>query len=611
MSVDPYAGSYFLDLEELQPGECALYSSESPNGWLAYRSPTSLVQCTSLEEVESCLDEAYRHVGQGGFAAGFLTYEAAPGLNPKIVTHEPEWPMFAWFGLYNDRPVLHRELKPVYEECPVKGAMPDLDFEAYRGKFDEVKRALAAGETYQVNLTFRLRFELASSWARFFTSRCGVNPPRYAAFIQGGDWQVASYSPELFFERRGSLVTSRPMKGTAVAPSDRAALRTEAARLADDPKTKAENTMIVDMVRNDLGSICEVGSIQTTDLLKVERHRGLLQVTSAVTGKLPSHNEGSSPASEGKVDEFANRERRTCGAALQKALFPAASITGAPKVSTCSLIRRLEISPRHIYCGAIGMIEPGYERFSVAIRTALIQGNKGEFGVGSGVVWDSEVASEYEECLAKAELLYKKGEPWTLVEAFAGRDLPNPAEHLARLKTSVQRFGIPLDWAQLLEELAEIEAEPKAKVRIAVRLDGEFQIQVGRSAIDKPVLQVVLAPRPVCSHDPNFRIKTSSRAVLEGFLDACPDDDEVLLYNERGELTEFCRGNLLVEIDGALWTPFPDSGCLEGVAVSRLIRENQASYRRLFLDDLARAVRLFFVNSVSGSVEAGLRALGT
>ncbi len=584
--------NYFFDLGSLAIGEVVARHEDAARGpgWLVYRKPVSVLVAKHPFQVGRYLERACAHA-ERGWSAGFLSYEAAGALNPGFVVQKPRWPILAWFGLFESPPEFYRELVPVYDPVRTYNLTPEWNFEEYRANFDWVKQALAGGETYQVNLTFRQMLELGGTPAEFFSNRCGIDPPRYAAYINGGAWQVASFSPELMFERKAADVTAVPMKGTAAVGATASESAQAAEGMAADEKSIAENIMIVDMVRNDLGAVCATGTVSAPELLNVERHRNLLQMVSSVRGQFDG------PTST-----------------LVRALFPAASITGAPKRSTMRIIADLERSPRHIYCGAIGVMSPGHQRFSVAIRTARVWSRRrevlAEFGVGSGVVWDSRADAEYAECLRKSDFLMTPGTPWELVEALSGHDLDDAVKvgaHLDRLARSADELRIRLDRRALEEDLATLPREfesARPKIRIAVRRTGQMTISVVPSAIQADEITAVLARRPVASGDPNFRIKTNSRAVFDAHLDENPDVDEVLLYNERGELTEFCRGNLLIRLDGTLITPGPESGCLQGITVAGMVLRGHAAYGAPTIVDIARADEIWLVNSVVGLIRA-------
>lgn len=586
-SIREFSG-YFLDLRDLRPGGAA-FRHDDPHlgpGWLRFSEPARVLVAEIPGEVASVLEEASRYAASGGWAVGFVSYEAGPAFDAALAAKTSDWPVLAWFACFERAPRFYRELLPG-GAAQVDLEAPEMDLARYADAFDRVRRALAGGESYQVNLTFRQPFRLHGEAADFFADRCGVRPPDYAAFIHGGDWQIASFSPELFVERTGDHVETRPMKGTTPAPESRAEIPARTRSMTEDAKSIAENIMIVDMVRNDLGTIATPGSVETPRLLRVEKHRGLLQMTSTVTAR------SSVPTPE-----------------LVARLFPAASITGAPKVSATRLIAEIEDSPRHVYCGAIGILSPEGQRFSVAIRTALLRDGRGEFGVGSGLVWDSEVASEYEECLAKRDFLLRSGPAWALVEAIPVGRLGEDKyvdRHLDRMEASAFALHIPFDRSALRAAIAEHAgpAEPRTKLRIALNREG-FALRRLASELPPGTLRATLAEGPVARRDPNFHHKTTSRGVFDAALDAHPEFDEVLLFNEDGELTEFCRGNLIVEIAGVLYTPPFEAGCLPGIYVSERIERGELHPRVLRPDDLRLASRVFLANSVVGRVEVRL-----
>ena len=366
----------------------------------------------------------------------------------------------------------------------------------------------------------------------------------------------------------------RPMKGTAVVGE------AAAEALGSDPKQQAENVMIVDMVRNDLGSVAEVGSVCVPKLFEIEAHRSLLQMTSTVTARTTASH-----------------------ADLVAALFPPASVTGAPKVAACRLIHELESSARGIYCGAIGTMHGERARFSVAIRTAWVDTatGDGEFGIGSGVVWDSDCGAEYAECLAKRDLLLRPGPQWALIESIS---TVNPAvhAHVSRLEASCRSLGIPAPMADIRSAVLDLDSS-KQKARLQVQRDGSYSVEYGSSAIHGPRIRAVLARWPVASDDPNLRMKTTSRAVYDAHIRSRPDVDEVLLYNEAGEITEFCRGNVVLKLDGELVTPDPTCGCLDGIGLGRIRRLLR---RRLGIAELRRASAIWFTNAVTGLVPVDL-----
>lgn len=583
MNIDPCRGGYFLDLAILSLGDAVLRFENSAlgPGWLLFQNPKAILETNDVGEVLSVVAAAEGHAKAGSFAVGFLTYESAPGLNPKVETQTSQKGPLCWFAIYDSSPTHWRELKP-YSQVEVGLVSQDFDESTYERAFYEVKRELAVGSTYQVNLTFRQHRQLVGAAHELFAAKCGVNPPPYAAFIHGGSWQVASFSPELFFERSDRQVTMKPMKGTASMPKERRDAEDVARTLVNDPKTVAENLMIVDMVRNDLGQVADVGSVKTLDLLKVERHGAILQVTSCVTADVGCTT----------MD-------------LLSKTFPAASVTGAPKISTCDFIATLEKSPRGVYCGAIGMIGPQDQaRFSVGIRTATIRGDEVEYGIGSGIVWDSTASSEFRECLLKANVIETSGQKWELIEAIHLNALADPsllALHVERLSQSASEFGVRFDEAALRNRLSEIKPRGN-KIRVTLGCDGEIGIATGESFFGSlKAVTASIALSPVFSGDPNLRHKTTSRGVYDQHLEMAPmEAHDVLLFNELGQVTEFCQGNVIVNLNGKLITPAPECGCLPGIGVHQLVHKGEVSYGAVSLDKALKADKIYFVNAVVG-----------
>lgn len=581
---------YFLDMSLVQSGEAVIRDEFGPDGphWLYFRKPEDKTVALRTSEVPIVLEQASEW-GERDWVVGFLTYESSNGLNPQILTREPDWEPLAWFARYTSPPEKYRELTPVYDDISIENLTAEWDQDEYHRAFSRFRRSLASGASYQANITFKNRFRIRHSGFELFSQRCGVSPPPYAAYIRDEGWEIASFSPELLFERTGSKVVTKPMKGTLSAPANPTERLHQGLSLTQDPKTKAENIMIVDMVRNDLGSISRVGSVNVPHLMEVESHRSLLQVTSTVT------SEFDGPTSQ-----------------LIRALFPSASITGAPKVETCRILSELESSPRNIYCGSVGYFEPNHQRFNVAIRTALIRRGQGEYGVGGGVVWDSDPRSEYHEALSKLDLLVRPGKPWKLVEAFGAHWIGNDQiveAHLSRMADSAAELGIDLDLSVIRQALANqpvSNATERVKIRILTNVNGDFEIQRGRSSVTSDTLSAVLATRPVRSQDPNLIHKTTSRKMLDELLEEAFPHDAVLLYDENDRITEFSNGSALFRFGSQWCSPAPTYGVLPGISAARMERAGQISFETIFKDQAVTAEEIQFVNSVVGRLPVHL-----
>jgi len=575
---------FFLPLDAAQHGVAIVRDREA--GWKLFRDPAKTVQSVRLDNVEAVVAEAEAWSESGGYAVGFLSYEAAPAFDGNIQVRTPTWPILAWFALYPNPPVICRELEPVSLGAPATLDLAPGTHQAYQEMFGETRRALEEGEIYQANLTFKVGVEANDDPIRLFSSLCGVNPPPYAAYLHGGDWQVVSLSPELLFERDGARVQMRPMKGTATYDGSQGDRDRAIRWLRTDPKTMAENIMIVDMVRNDLGRIAETGSIQATGLLTVEEHRTVLQVTSTVTAEVEKPT----------LEIFRN-------------VFPPASVTGAPKVAACRHIARLEVEPRGIYCGAIGTMEPNRKAaFSVGIRTALFVGRErlGDYGIGSGVVWDSEMDSEFQECLAKANVMTSSAPEWALLESMPDTllpDSPQLAKHLERLQNSAGFFDIPFDRERILSALA-LPRQPRidgaGKLRLTLNRRGEANVEQTLSVLQDRKLTAKLASRPIQSTDPRMRHKTTDRSLFNELRSDAPTLDEVLLLNEFGQAVCFTNGNLIAEFDGRWLSPDPDSGCLAGIGLWRFMLDADVELCRIPVQDLRAASRILLSNAVVG-----------
>ncbi len=374
--------------------EVILYSVDE-GAWQYFRKPVEIYKAWSIEEVLVRLNEIERAVDERGlYAAGLIAYEAAPAFdsaNRVYPSSDSNFPLL-WFGIYEEPEHLSALERPIEQATQPVGWKAEVTEANYRRAIHRIKRAIAHGETYQVNYTYRMRIAWNEDPWPVFANLVNASPAPYAGYLETEDWAVCSFSPELFFSLDSDIILSRPMKGTAQRGLQLEDDLRKSAWLRRSPKNRAENVMIVDMVRNDLGRIAQVGSVKTPVLFQIEKYPTVWQMTSTVQAR--------TDASLGEIF---------------LALFPAASITGAPKIHTMQIITALETSPRRIYTGAIGYYGPGRKaRFNVAIRTLLVDKHKqqAEYGVGGGIVWDSRPKLEWEEsrikrkcCLSLARLL--------------------------------------------------------------------------------------------------------------------------------------------------------------------------------------------------------------
>ena len=564
-----------------------------PAASLLFEAPSEVIEARWLADIGTALAQVDAAVAAGRHAIGFVAYEAAPAFDGALAARPPGALPLAWFALF-DGPC---RIDPGPIAAATAAWRPRSDRRAHAGAVAAVRESIARGDVYQVNHTVRLDVDVGGDPGALYRRLLAAQGPGYGARIHTGRHEILSASPELFFARDGRRLLTRPMKGTArrgrwLEEDDR-----RAAALAASPKERAENVMIVDLVRNDLGRIAETGSIRVQSLFEVERRPTVLQMTSTIAATLLP---GTST-----FDAFA-------------ALFPCGSVTGAPKIAATRAIAALEPDPRGVYCGAIGHLAPNGEvAFSVAIRTLTIDHETGgaEYGVGGGITWDSESEWEYDEMVAKAAILTADLPSFELLETlrFENGAFCRLERHLARLEASAAYFGFdaPRLRAAAATALAGFTRGPGAasiaRVRLRVAPDGAAIVESGpmhTPPAEPPA--TVLAQTPVRSSDRFLFHKTTRRGLYDRARAEHPEFFDVLLWNERSEITEFTTGNVVVEIDGERWTPPRECGLLAGTFRGELLEVGALGERVIHRDDLARASRVWLVNSVREWVEVRL-----
>ncbi|MGE0449411.1 MAG: aminodeoxychorismate synthase component I [Vicinamibacterales bacterium] len=542
-----------------------------------------VIRAEAVSDIRPALAEVERLTRDRGLhAIGFLTYEAGAAFGLTAHAPPPGIPLL-WFGLYetsSSRVVGAPQSQGGYT---LGTSRPTLERDAFRRRFERIKQHLSAGDSYQVNLTLRVEAAFEGDPFDLFADLVEAQQGTYSCFLDIGDLAICSASPELFFAIRNDQVLARPMKGTTRRGLTIEEDRELSDRLRQSNKDRAENVMVVDMVRNDLGRVADVGSIRVPELFSIERYPGVWQMTSLVTART-----------------LASLDR------LVAALHPSASITGAPKVRTMEILRDLEDGPRGIYTGAIGRISPsGDAHFNVAIRTAIVDRLRGrvEFGVGSGIVWDSEADAEYDECLLKAAVLGRRPVRFDLLETL--RWQPDGGyllleEHLARLQGSAEYFGIALDAASVRRALDQaVAAETAAqRVRLLVSRDGAARTEKRPHRSTPGPLRVKLAASPIDAANVWLYHKTTHRSLYDAARAAMPGCDEVLLWNVEGQLTEATTANLVLEIDGARVTPPVRCGLLPGTCRAAMIASGAIREAVLTREDLNRATGLWLINAV-------------
>ncbi len=552
--------------------------------WVELRNCVAEVQARNLAEVLPALTEVCERVDtEGLYAGGFVSYEAAAAFDPNLPTHSAgDWPLL-WFGLFR-----RRVPSAGPRSLPGAGQQPPLWRGPVRaGAYAETVRTLLghirAGDVYQVNYTTRLQ---AAGLDAAHILPLALQQAPYSAYLQNSLFAVASASPELFFSLRGESIFSKPMKGTAARGCSPAEDQARRAVLQNSAKDRAENLMILDMVRNDLSRIADTGSVRVPQRFTLEKYPSVWQMTSTVAAR----------TSAGLPDIF-------------RALFPAASITGAPKRAAMQCIKRMEAQPRQLYTGAIGTISPNRQAlFNVAIRSAWINQHTGRasYGAGGGIVADSKPAAEWAELEAKTRVLYQPpAQAFELLETmrWSGRRVFLLEDHLRRLAASADYFDFKVDIDHLRRlvqtHVARLPAVPH-RCRLTVSRSGGAQFSASPFQPPAPgdTAAVPLAGRCISSKQLMLRHKTTQRDVYAQ-AEAAPGR-ETLLYNEYGRLTESTIANLVYQYQGGWYTPPLSDGLLPGVLRGALLRAGKVKERSLHRNELPAVQRLYLVNALRG-----------
>jgi para-aminobenzoate synthetase / 4-amino-4-deoxychorismate lyase len=571
----------------------ALIQDTHAGGWWEFLDPLAIVRAEYLEEVLPALQEVERRVEQEGlWAVGYVAYEAGPAFDPGIAARAKGETPLLWMGLYRPPQLIRSPAPAPDERIPHYQWHPSVDKAAYGRAITRIRELIANGDTYQVNYTLRLRAPAEEDPFALFLRMVHANDPAHAAYLDCGRFVVCSASPELFFSLDQGLLTSRPMKGTAgrgLWPAQDAA---KAGELEKSLKNRAENVMIVDMVRNDMGRIAQVGSVQATRLFELERYPTVWQLTSTVSARCDA------PLGE-----------------IFRALFPPASITGAPKARASEIIAELETTPRGVYTGCIGYIAPGRRmKFNVAIRTATLyrETHSVEYGVGGGIVWDSTTQAEYQECLLKARIVTDTPPPFSLLETLlwepdCGWFLLDA--HLTRLSASANYLGARVDLPLVrvrLDTLARDFDRTPQRVRLLVARDGGISCEAAPLVTSSEPVRLRIGAAPIDRANPFLYNKTTYRKIYDEAKASQPDCDDVILWNTSSQVTETTIANLVVDLDDRTLTPPIECGLLPGIFRAHLLACGEIEEAIITLEDLRRATRIRVINSVRRWREAEL-----
>lgn len=560
-------------------------------GWNhAFEKPRAVRIAHKKEDVVPVLRWLEEETRGGRWGVVLVSYESAAALNPLLPSPLPSPFPKVWAAVF-DRPVPPRP-DPA-RPWEVSSWRPGVSEAVYRRGIDAVKRWIARGDTYQVNYTFPLTAKFQGDPRSWFWSLGRAQGAAYSAWVDLGRWKVMSFSPELFLERQGGRLLLRPMKGSAPRGRWPEEDRPRVRALQSSAKDRAENVMIVDLLRNDAGQIARPGGVRTRRLFRVETYPTVHQMTSEVTARLRP--------GVGLVE--------TLGV-----LFPSGSVTGAPKRRTMEILRSLEKRPRGLYTGAVGLLEPsGRWTFNVAIRTVVLDTSTGraQCAVGGGVTWASTAEGERREALWKARFL-DRAEDFSLLESLRleNGEFPFLVGHRRRLGRSAAYFGFPFPWPKILKALkggAARHPHGLWKARLTLSREGNVEVTAEALPLEDRAWRVKFAPHPVDDQDVFLFHKTTRRGVYDRARESAAGVEDVLLWNARGELTESTRGNLVVEKNGRRYTPPRSSGLLAGVFRERLLRGGKIEEKVLRPRDLRTADKIFLINAVRGWIPVELK----
>ena len=564
-----------------------------------FSDPIAVISCHKLEDVKDAFLELENHISRGYYAAGFISYEAGFSFEETLghLKIDSDFPLL-WFGIYKKPTIFtHKEkldlLKDKGGSYAINNLHSNISKDKYARDIKKIKDFIKKGKTYQVNYTFKYKFDFSGPIYRLYEDLKAKQSVSYSALIKTADHSILSLSPELFFRKYKDHIEVRPMKGTFDRGRDLKEDKCNMDRLKQSLKNRSENVMIVDLLRNDLGRISRPGTVRTKSLFEVERYETLLQMISVVKARLKKDIS--------LYDLF-------------KAIFPSGSVTGAPKISTMKIINSLEGEPRRVYTGSVGFFAPdGRSVFNVAIRTLLIDSKtkKGEMGIGSGIVIDSNTDREFEECCLKANFITKNRRDFRLIETMLWRSekgyfLLKP--HLDRIRSSAEYFNFRFDGKYIARELKLLGRKFKNgqdyRIRLLLDRSGDIKIDFSRINGSNKETRIRLSNKKVFSKEPFLYHKTTNRDLYnneykkwnrKGYFD-------VIFSNEKNQITEGAISNIIVKKGRFYYTPPVTCGLLDGVFRKSLFKKRSFPIKEkvLYKKDIAGSDEVYIVNSVRG-----------
>jgi para-aminobenzoate synthetase/4-amino-4-deoxychorismate lyase len=571
---------------------------------LLFLDPVETIESWKLEDIAAGLGKIQAYLEKGYFAAGYLAYEAGFAFEEYLSKLKTPESLLMWFGIYR-KPLVIPSIpsgEPT-DPCGKGYRLQPLGYsvmpEEYKSAVRKIKSLIAQGDTYQVNYTIKKYFDFQGNPYALFEQLCRNQEVPYAAFIKNGYEYILSLSPELFFRCRGGLVTVRPMKGTIARAKISLQDYAQALSLRDSLKDRAENIMIVDLLRNDLGRVSQVGSVRTKSLFDVGKLNTLWQMTSTVTARL---------------------KNRISWQEFFKNIFPSGSVTGAPKIRTMEIIRNLEAKPRGIYTGSIGYLSgSGNAVFNVAIRTLRIdrKNHKAELGIGSGIVWDSDIEKEWQECQVKAAFLDTKVTSFKLIETMVLKDgcIDLFDYHLERLEESAAYFNFCFNRSKVMASIKRyIDILPKQylyKLRLALSRDGFSSLSDERlEPIKKEKQKIIFSKFHTNSNDTFLYHKTTNRDLYTKEHNTCRKKGyfDCIFTNEFAQVTEGAISNIFIERNSKVYTPKLSCGLLNGVYRRYLLSTSLSPIQEaiLYPKDIYAADKVYLTNAVSGIINVSL-----
>jgi len=559
-------------------------------------------------EVDTQLKEIEKYSQLGFYAAGYFSYELGylfSSRTYKLLNKENPAPLL-YMGIYEEKlEVDDDKFEAALENFThqkhsnITNCYLNMSKNHYLEQLEKVKQHIFDGNTYQINYTLKYKFEHSGTSLKLYADLRKRQKVEYGAFLNFPNITIMSRSPELFVKKQGEYIYTKPMKGTCRRGSTPEQDQVNFEFLSSDEKSRAENVMIVDLLRNDLSRICQKNSVKTTDLFEVQTYETLHQMVSTVSAKI---------------------DRELPLSKLLKEIFPCGSITGAPKIRTMEIIHDLEVEARGVYTGAIGYINPDNNLcFNVPIRTLMLTGDgNGEMGIGSGVIADSDLESEYDECLLKGKFFTQNSDSFSLIECFLhdNNGYQYLEQHLQRLSYSANKLDFRLNSQELEEKLIEKSNHLKGsfKIRVILHKSGAYNIEHMPIEVDNKARLITLSKNKVFSDNWMLKYKSTKRSFYneeyqkynsQGYYD-------VIFTNEKNEITEGSFNNIFIRKKNIWYTPPVECGLLPGIKRQQLLSSTSinAQEKILFIGDLETADEIFLTNSVRGTVKTQLELLG-